>query len=118
MDKEVTSVNVYFPGEGESWLGIEDDTVYQGGSSVDIPVTLGSIPRFQRAGTIIPKRERMRRSCSLTLNDPLTLQIFLDAEERHAEGRLYLDDGSSYSYKSGGYILAEIVYDKMVLSYK
>lgn len=118
LDKGVSSVNVYFPGEGESWLGIEDDTIYQGGSSADIHVTLDSIPRFQRAGSIIVKRERMRRSCSLSLGDPMTLQIFLDAEERHAEGKLYLDDGSSYNYKSGGYILAEVIYDKMVLTYR
>lgn len=118
LDKDASTVQVYLPGQGESWLNVEDGNIYKGSSAVTIPVTLSSIPRFQRSGTIIPKRERMRRSATICMQDPITLNVFLDGEERRASGKLYLDDGYSYNYKNGGYILAEINYDKMVLEYK
>ena len=31
------------------------------------------VPVFQRGGSIIPKRERIRRSAALMHNDPITL---------------------------------------------
>ncbi|XP_074594644.1 neutral alpha-glucosidase AB-like [Brevipalpus obovatus] len=118
LDKDASTVQVYLPGQGESWLNVEDGNIYKGSSTVTIPVTLSSIPRFQRSGTIIPKRERVRRSATICIQDPITLNVFLDGEERRASGKLYLDDGYSYNYKNGGYILAEINYDKMILEYK
>lgn len=38
---------------------------------------MDSIPTFQRGGTIIPKKERIRRSASLGVDDPYTLDIAL-----------------------------------------
>ena len=40
------------------------------------------IPVYQRGGTIIPKKERIRRSSSLTHNDPYTLIVALDKNVR------------------------------------
>merc|ERR1712034_269780 len=50
------------------------------------------IPVFQRGGTIIPKRERVRRSAALMHGDPITLVVAPDKEGK-ASGTLYLDDG-------------------------
>ena len=36
------------------------------------------IPLFQRGGSIIPKKLRIRRASSLMLNDPYTLSVALD----------------------------------------
>jgi mannosyl-oligosaccharide alpha-1,3-glucosidase len=53
-----------------------------------------------RGGSIVPTRERPRRSSSLMKKDPFTLRIALDASEQ-ASGDLYLDDGDSYKYEAG-----------------
>ena len=45
-------------------------------------------------------QERARRSTAAAKNDPYTLIVALD-QDGHAEGDLYLDDGSSFAYKRG-----------------
>ena len=47
---------------------------------------------YQRGGTIIPKKERVRRSSALMRHDPYTLVVALDRAGR-ATGTLYIDDG-------------------------
>ena len=39
---------------------------------------LNQIPVFLRGGTIVPRRQRLRRSASLMLKDPITLVVALD----------------------------------------
>ena len=55
------------------------------------------IPVYQRGGTIIPKKERVRRSSALMRHDPYTLVVALDKSGR-ATGTLYIDDGISFEY--------------------
>lgn len=38
------------------------------------------IPVFQRGGSIIPRKMRIRRSSALMVHDPFTLIVCLDAE--------------------------------------
>lgn len=56
---------------------------------------------YQRGGTIIPKKERVRRSSSLMRDDPYTLVVALDKSGR-ANGTLYIDDGISFEYREAG----------------
>ena len=56
----VTSVNVYLP-RGADWFGFSGERL-NGGQSVLASAPADSIPLFQRAGSVIPKRERPRRS--------------------------------------------------------
>lgn len=77
--------------------------IYRGkrsGTNVTVPATLYQVPLLIRGGSIIPTRERPRRSSALMARDPFTLRIALDASEQ-AEGELYLDDGNSYEYEKG-----------------
>ena len=66
---------------------------------MSVPVTMESIPYFIRGGSIIPKRERVRRSSSLCRMDPYTLVVALDLSD-YAEGRLYRDDEVSLRHGS------------------
>ena len=116
--KEVKSIQVYLPGKGERWLELHSNLVFEGETYKETSVELSTIPLYQKSGTIIPKRERMRRSASLTLQDPITLQIFLNSEESFAFGKIYLDDGYTYDYTNGGYILGELTYERKKLTYK
>ncbi|KAG0253460.1 hypothetical protein DFQ27_007378 [Actinomortierella ambigua] len=102
----VTKSQVYFAGS-EKWYDIKTYAAEQGPSAykeVDSPAD--KIPVYQRAGTIVTKRERPRRSSKAMERDPFTLVVALDSQG-HAKGRLYLDDGESYAYEQGAFILRE-----------
>ena len=79
-------------------------TIHKGtGSSITLPAPLENIPILMRAGHIIPRRDRPRRSSGLMRNDPYTLIIALTPEST-ADGELYVDDGESFEYEVGAYI--------------
>lgn len=65
-------VSVYLPGE-ESWYDLRSASVYKAGHTHKYEVSQDSIPSFQRAGTIIPRKDRLRRSSTQMENDPYTL---------------------------------------------
>lgn len=110
----VTRSTVYFAGD-EKWFDIKDYSVEQGPGTKEIASPADKIPVYQRAGTIIPRRERPRRSSKAMENDPFTLVIALDSQGE-ATGRIYLDDGESFNYKNGDYIWREFRASNGVLS--
>lgn len=58
---------------------------------------LDKIPVYQRSGSIIPLQLRVRRSSTLMINDPYTLVIAVD-DNNKAVGDVYLDDTVTYIY--------------------
>jgi len=68
------------------------------------------VPVFQRGGSIVPKRERIRRSAALMHDDPITLVVAPDRQGM-ARGTLYLDDGKSFDYQQGSKLYIEITWD-------
>lgn len=96
MDKGVTSTNVYLPGAAgqTAWFDLRNHFMHQGGKSVSLPIDMSSVPLFQRAGTIIPRQYRMRRSLELLAKDPITLDIVLGESrgKSYAHGSFYVDD--------------------------
>lgn len=66
---------MYLPG-GQSWYDMRTGTAYKGGVTRTIEVSEEGIPAFQRAGTIIPRKDRFRRSSRQMENDPYTLVCF------------------------------------------
>lgn len=56
------------------------------------------IPVYQRGGSIIPRKDRVRRASSLMREDPYTLVVALDAEGK-AQGTLYMDDEHTFEYR-------------------
>jgi len=113
----VSSVKVYFPGHDVLWYEIENYRVYQGAGYQTIPVTMEKIPVFQRGGAIVSKKERARRASTAMSKDPYTLIVTLD-QQGQAQGRLYADDGQSFDYKTGHYLLIEFTMKGNVLSSK
>eukprot|EP00003_Mantamonas_plastica_P006535 TRINITY_DN1534_c0_g1_i2.p1 TRINITY_DN1534_c0_g1~~TRINITY_DN1534_c0_g1_i2.p1 ORF type:complete len:651 (-),score=209.59 TRINITY_DN1534_c0_g1_i2:130-2082(-) len=107
----VTTTNVILPGT-EPWFDYKTHTRYEGGQTVTVssPIESG-IPVFIRGGAIVPRRERIRRASSLSHRDPLTLVIALDSKN-FATGRLYLDDGHSFEYKTDNkFILRQFTFN-------
>jgi alpha 1,3-glucosidase len=70
---------------------------------VTVPAALHELPLLIRGGSIVPTRERPRRSSSLMKKDPFTLRVALSSAEQ-ASGELYLDDGDSYDYEKGALV--------------
>ena len=73
-----------------------------------LQVDMEVIPTFLRGGSIVPTRQRARRSSAAQARDPFTLLVALDASG-NAHGQLYLDDGHSMAYERG--IFSHVAYD-------
>lgn len=65
-------MSVYLPGK-QSWYDFRTGTTYRGGITHQLEVSEESIPAFQKAGTIMPRKDRFRRSSTQMVNDPYTL---------------------------------------------
>jgi alpha 1,3-glucosidase len=96
LEQGVSSTEVYLPGAAgqTAWFDLRNHVMHQGGKYVNLAVDINSVPLFQRAGTIIPRQYRMRRSLELLAKDPITLDIVLGENQgkAYAHGSLYVDD--------------------------
>ncbi|CAM8986521.1 unnamed protein product [Rhodiola kirilowii] len=101
-------VSVYLPGE-ESWYDLKTGTSYEGGKSHKLEAREDGVPAFQKAGTIIPRKDRFRRSSTQMVNDPYTLVIAVNSSQA-AEGELYVDDGKTFEFAKGGFIHRRFVF--------
>ncbi|CAN8264482.1 unnamed protein product [Cochlearia groenlandica] len=111
--KGTTHASVYLPGK-ESWYDLRNGKTYVGGKTYKMDAPEESIPAFQRAGTIIPRKDRFRRSSSQMDNDPYTLVVALNSSQE-ADGELYIDDGKSFEFKKGSYIHRRFVFSNGIL---
>ncbi|XP_064409152.1 neutral alpha-glucosidase AB, partial [Latimeria chalumnae] len=73
-------VQVYLPGKGEVWYEVHTRQKHTAPLSLYMPVTMSTIPVFQRGGTIVPRKDRVRRSSSCMHSDPFTLYVALNAQ--------------------------------------
>eukprot|EP00586_Coscinodiscus_wailesii_P019518 CAMPEP_0172503312 /NCGR_PEP_ID=MMETSP1066-20121228/168103_1 /TAXON_ID=671091 /ORGANISM="Coscinodiscus wailesii, Strain CCMP2513" /LENGTH=1025 /DNA_ID=CAMNT_0013278997 /DNA_START=155 /DNA_END=3232 /DNA_ORIENTATION=+ len=81
-----------------------------GVQEITIPTSIDEIPVYQRGGTIVPRKLRLRRSSSLMTHDPYTLYIAL-TETATAQGEVYIDDEHTFDYEKGNYCLSTITAD-------
>lgn len=100
--------SVYLPG-GQSWYDMRSGTAYKGGMIHKLEVSEESVPAFQKAGTIIPRKDRYRRSSTQMVHDPYTLVIALNSSQS-AEGELYVDDGKSFEFQRGAFIHRRFIF--------
>lgn len=85
---------------------------------VELQVGLGRMLVFQRGGTVVPKVERNGRSSATGAGEKgLTVSLALN-ETGFASGKVYIDDGRSYSYEKGEFALCGITIDNGMLSTK
>uniref|UniRef100_A0A2M4BCF3 Glucosidase II subunit alpha n=2 Tax=Anopheles marajoara TaxID=58244 RepID=A0A2M4BCF3_9DIPT len=110
---------VYFPvhenGQGDWWYDCDTYQKHTTAGVVGVPVDAYKVPVFQRGGTIVPRKERIRRASTLMIHDPYTLVVALNREGT-ATGTLYMDDETSYEYRRGHYLYLQFEYRDGVLS--
>jgi oligosaccharide 4-alpha-D-glucosyltransferase len=105
VDPGVAAVNVDLP--GGAWFDFWDGTRYEGGQSVDIPVTLETIPVLVRAGSFIPMTPDIQTTRDYS-SESLTLHYYADPSVPEAAGQMYEDDGTSRtSLENGNYELID-----------
>ena len=98
-----TSSEIQFP-LSDCWYDV--DTMQRmklnGSGNMSEAVTVLSdidkIPVYQRGGSIIPRKLRLRRSSHLMMNDPYTLYVAL-GKDLKAEGTLYMDDETTFDHE-------------------
>jgi len=117
----VTESEVLLPAK-DIWYDVETSTAVAQDSTQDdvlrltVPSSIDQIPVYQRGGSIIPRKLRLRRSAYLMKKDPYTLYIALDKEMK-ASGRLYMDDEESFGHeKRGEFAEAKLQFDGKLLS--
>lgn len=110
--------SVWLPsGEGERWFdsvsGVEEKIASSSSSpskTTEIVLTDERAPAWWRGGSVVPLRERPRRSTAAARRDPLTLVVALDSSGK-ACGDLYLDDGASFAFARGAFASRKICFD-------
>lgn len=114
-----TKVDVYFPakenGEADLWYDVDNHRKYSSVGYETHSVDSYKVPVFQRGGTIVPRKERIRRASTLMKDDPYTLVVAVD-KNGVAKGTLYIDDETSFEYLSGKYLYLEFEFKDGVLS--
>jgi len=98
------------PGTGR-WFDLRTGKGLQAPYDQPIKAGMDGIPVYIRGGTVLTRRDRARRSSAAMADDPMTLVVALDVAGE-AEGELYMDDGHSYSYRSGAFIRRRFTFSK------
>eukprot|EP00535_Pseudo-nitzschia_heimii_P003333 CAMPEP_0197181398 /NCGR_PEP_ID=MMETSP1423-20130617/5699_1 /TAXON_ID=476441 /ORGANISM="Pseudo-nitzschia heimii, Strain UNC1101" /LENGTH=1025 /DNA_ID=CAMNT_0042631639 /DNA_START=168 /DNA_END=3245 /DNA_ORIENTATION=- len=98
----VTESVVKFPGDNiwydaERLVVVSSQGKHGSVNEIEVPSDIDTIPVFQRGGSIIPRKLRLRRSSHTMTRDPYTLYIALDAYG-NASGSLYMDDENTFNY--------------------
>ncbi|KAJ8978535.1 hypothetical protein NQ317_009478 [Molorchus minor] len=113
LEANVSRLTTYFPGNGTNfWYRVDNDSwvIHPGGSAENLAVDINTTPFFYRGGSIISRSNMERPSTGHMVNDPYTLYINLDANNK-AQGRLYIDDYTSFAYStSASYLYLEFDY--------
>ncbi|XP_077476297.1 neutral alpha-glucosidase C [Stigmatopora argus] len=94
----VTELQVVFPGAEQLWYDVKSAEVHRGGGTKTLPVTLNTIPVFQRGGTTVCRATAVGTCTADLWKTPFALTVALDAEGA-AKGEAYVDDGHSFSYR-------------------
>jgi alpha 1,3-glucosidase len=99
----ITETTVKFPTD-DKWYDAEKLVVIADEGSagqvkeIKVPSDIDTIPVFQRGGSIVSRKLRLRRSSEMMTDDPYTLFIALDAVGS-ATGELYMDDEVTFNYE-------------------
>ncbi|KAG1705370.1 hypothetical protein DVH05_004301 [Phytophthora capsici] len=107
VEEGVEATHVFLPTENTAdktiWYHITDGykRFFGGKTYENVPAPLDAIPVFHRGGTILPRKQRVRRSSELMRDDPLTLVVALD-QHLEARGNLYVDDERSLAAELQG----------------
>ena len=110
MDPGVEHVRVNLP--AGAWFDFWDGTRYDGPRTIEVPVTLETIPVLVRAGSFVPMTGEIQTTRDYS-SDELTVHYYTDASVMRSRGQMFEDDGASRaSIENGRYELLEFTADR------
>jgi alpha 1,3-glucosidase len=121
-DSGHTHASVYLPGP-TAWYDLftlRKVDASKPGEKTSIDAPIETMPVFMKAGKILSRKMRLRRSSKLMHADPYSITIAPDSTGK-ALGSLYMDDETSMAHESHGmYVYREFTYadKKLVCSAK
>ena len=98
---------VYLPA-GRKFYDFYTRAVYEGGQTIEIPVTMASIPLFLPEGAIIPLATNQIFNAA---TESITGLHLICAPDRDGSFTLYDDEGDSYRYEQGAYTETPLTWD-------
>merc|ERR1712226_716885 len=110
----VQESEVLFPTK-HSWYDVYTNRVISVGNGAEadvkamaVPSDISKIPVFQRGGSILARKLRLRRSSFMMKKDPYTLYIAMNAK-MDAAGKIYMDDEETFGHvKRAEYAVANL----------
>lgn len=99
LDEGAKTKKVYFP-KGDTFYDFYTRKAYKGGQTIEIPVTLDSIPLYLTSGAILPMTNTI---CHNLLEDKAHDLYLICVADKNNHFELYEDDGISNDYKLGKY---------------
>lgn len=105
VEKGALTRSVYLP-EGETFYDFYTREKYEGGQTLELPVTMASIPLFVREGAIIPMAANQMNN--LTTESVTGIHLLVAAGKDNSF-TLYEDDGTTLNYQNGDYLKTEII---------
>ena len=115
-EDEKNIISVYLP-ENERWYDFYNFTEIKNNKKIEYQISPDKIGAFIKGGEIIQKKMRLRRSIQKMKNDPLTIIIALNLENK-SKGVVYFDDEESFDYQKGKYSLLEVIYNNKEIEFK
>ena len=112
-------ISIFLP-ENERWYDFYDLNEIDSdkkNKKIDYNINNEKIGAFIKGGEIITKKMRLRRSVQKMKNDPLTIIIALDLENK-SSGIIYFDDEESLDYQKEEYSLLKIKYEKYQIDFE
>lgn len=104
VEKGAKTRKVYLPA-GEIFYDFETRERFEGGQTIEVPVTIASIPMFIRGGAILPLAMNQMRNLASEKETGIHL---LCAADRDNTFTLYEDDGITKDYEKGIYLKTRI----------
>jgi alpha-glucosidase len=104
VEKGAKTRSIYLP-EGDNFYDYYTREAFEGGQTIQIPVTLSSIPLYVRSGAIIPMAEN--KLDNLTTQQATSIMLLCAADQNNAF-TLYEDDGATMDYEKGDYLKTHI----------
>ncbi len=104
VEKGARTRKLYLP-EGDDFYDYDTREGLEGGQTIEIPVTLSSIPMYIRSGAIIPMAGN--KLDNLTTQQATSL-VLLCAADKDNSFTLYEDDGATMDYEKGEYLKTHI----------
>ena len=101
-----TVKQIYLP-KGCVWFDFWNGMRYDGGQTVEVPLTMEHIPLFVKAGSIIPIIKKNIESTAELQHHTVTVLVYPGQDGSFV---LYEDAGDGYGYEQGEYCCTEITY--------